>query len=217
MKRLLTALLAAVLCFAVTSTASAEYAPIIVTKTAKWVTWGPLGPAGTPSDTSANMSTAGAIDTTAAIYIGDMAFGSTGLTVGPGAFTAMNAIAVWLTSDGSNDNVDSVYYVIEKSIDGIHWVANVAAEEAKFTGALCGWDQGAGTAGANVVSSGLAFWVKVDADLIDGGAASTSAAPTAWQFAPYIRFKIKSDIAGTAWTYNAMKLHVSYPGYKEVH
>ena len=198
----------------VASNATAEFQAAIVTKKANWPVWGPTGTVGTASDTSAAFD--GAVqDTTGAIYIGDMAFGQTGLTVGPGAFTAMNALKVTLVADGLCDNVDSLYYRIEHSIDGQHWIQGTAANNLNnLTGVIAGVDQG-NTVVGTTNNCELTFFVKADLDLADGTAPATAATfNTAWAWAPFIRVVIRSMASDV---FLNTKLWVSYPGFREVH
>lgn len=211
MKRFITALLTAALCIGVFGVASAEFAPVIITKQAKWQTWGPDGAVGTKADTT-NLD--GAVqDTTEAIYIGDMAFGSTGLTVGPGAFTAMNALKVTIVATGVADNVDSAYYRVEHSPDGSHWTVPVVGNNLNtMTGVISGIDQGNAATGTTV-NNCLSFFVKADLDVADGVAA-TGVISTYWAWAPFIRIiyrNMASDV------FQGAKLFVSYPGFREVH
>ena len=211
MKRIITALLAAVLCVAVHSTASAEKFPVIVTKLAKWGVYGPTGVTGTLSDTThfnGAMS-----DTTAPIYIGDMAFfNPAGGTV---STTENNILKVTIIGNGVADNVDSVYYRIESSVDGNHFTSVLAAEHNNNQiGAIAGIDQGNGTAGTTV-NNQLQFFVTIDPDQVSDGASGTAAIfNNSWWMSPYIRIFIRTLASDD---FKAASLYVSYPGYRESH
>lgn len=217
MKRLITALLAAVLCIVVSTAAYAQQpAPVTVVKLAKWGVWGPNGITGTLADTT-HLAGADGTDTTAAIYIGDMNFSAGGLVTGPGATTAMNGIKVFLTGDGIADDVDSVYYKIDQSPDGVHWLAwnTAATTQNMWVGAIAGVDQANGTSGTTV-NNCLGFFIKVDQDVVDAGSGTAATWNSAWGWAPYVRIHIKLDDTSTN-EFKAARLFVAYPGYRESH
>lgn len=210
MRKFLALAIMAGLCIAIP--ASAEYDPIIVTKQAKWQTWGPVGPAGVSRDTT--LLDGAGVDTTAAIYIGDMNLSAGGLTTGPGATTAMNGIKVFITGDGVADDVDSLYYRIEQSPDGNHWTAATAAQDQNIVqGVIAGFDQGNATAGTTV-NNCLTFFIKLDQDVVDGGSTTAATFNTSWAWAPFIRIHIRTLASDV---FKAARLFVSYPGYREVH
>ena len=209
-RRIFTALLVAALGVGVFGAATAQV-PVIITKAAQWGTWGPNGVVAV-IDTA--MLDGAATDTTAAIYIGDMAFGSTGHTVGPGATTPMNALKVMVTGNGVADNVDSVYYRIEGSPDGVHWTSVLAAEALNNQiGAIAGIDQGNAAAGTTV-NNCVTFWVKADMDAVDAASGTAAIFNAAWAWSPYIRIFFRT-LASDVW--KAGKLYVSYPGFRESH
>lgn len=209
MRKFILALVALGLVLGATSAPAQQVHPAIITKQAKWVVWGPNGATGSESDTTMLSAVQ---DTTAAIYIGDYAFGANGLTVGPGAFTAMNALKITAIAEGLCDNVDSLYFRVEHSIDGKHWNQVVAAQDQNQTaGAIAGYDQGVTTLGTTTPCQ-IAFWAKADQDLADG-APATTAAGTAFAWSPFIRIFVRTLASDV---FNNVRLYVSYPGFRQV-
>lgn len=215
MRKFLAALLTAALSVIAVSPASAERALVTVTKSAKWATWGPNGLAGS-SDTT-NFAGAAAVDTTAAIDIRDLNVAAGGMVTGPGAVTAMNGLKVWLVAEGIADDVDSLYYKIDTSPDGSHWVTTAGGTNAKNgrTGVIAGYDQGNGTAGTTV-NNCVSFQIKWDTDDADGAKGAGTGNNTPWMYSPFIRIIIWTDETSTNAFY-AARLYVSYTGSREVH
>ena len=222
MKRLLGALLTGVLLLsAVSAFAQVGPTPQIITKKAKWATWinvvstaNPRAIIESSSSDTTTFTGADATDTTAAIFIGDYAFGSSGHTVGPGGTTAMNALKVMIVADGIADDVDSVYYQIDHSPDGLHWagVSATAAYQNSWTGVIAGTDPESGVVGGSVARNCISFFVKADMDIADGTVIATGA-PVHWAWAPFIRIRIKMDDTSTN-EFKAAQLYIAYPGYR---
>jgi hypothetical protein len=209
MKKILTALVIA-LCVGVFGTAFCEYAPVIITKPAKWVTWGPNGPTGATADTA--MLDGAGTDTTAAIYIGDMSFHAGPTTA---ATAPSYGMKISVVGNGVADNVDSVYYRIEGSPNGVHWTLVLAAEALNNQiGAIAGIDQGnaaVGTTTGNCVS----WFVRIDPDqVVDGGSGTAAIFNHSWFLSPYIRIFFRT-LASDVW--KAGTLYVSYHGFREIH
>lgn len=210
-RKTLPVLLLAALGFGVFGSASAQHAPVLVTKSARWATWGPNG-AVAYADTA--MLDGAAVDTTEGIYVGDMAF-SGSVAGGSAATTPVALLKVTVTGNGVADNVDSVYYRIEGSPDGVHWTQVLAAEALNNQiGAIAGIDQGNAAAGTTV-NNAVSFFVRTDPDQVQDGASGTAALFNhAWVLSPYIRIFFRT-LASDVW--KAGKLFVSYPGYRESH
>ena len=210
-RKTLPVLLLVALGISVFGSAWAQHAPVLVTKSARWATWGPNG-AVAFADTA--LLDGAVVDTTEGIYIGDMAFA--GSVAGGAAATApVGMLKVSVIGLGVADNVDSVYYRIEGSPDGTHWTSVLAAEALNNQiGAIAGIDQGAGTAGTTV-NNCVSFFVRTDTDQVQDGASGTAALFNhAWVLSPYIRIFFRT-LASDIW--KAGKLFVSYPGYRESH
>jgi hypothetical protein len=205
----ITALLTTALCVGVFGAAFGQQgpSPVIVTKRAKWATWGPNGPVGTQADTA--MLDGAATDTTGPIYIGDMAFLS-----GPAAVssTPSYGMKISVIGNGVADNVDSVYYRIEGSPDGNHWTLVLAAEALNNQiGAIAGIDQGNATAGTTTGNC-VSWFVRIDPDqVVDGASATAALFNHAWVWSPYIRIFFRT-LASDVW--KAGELYVSYPGFR---
>lgn len=210
-KKLMVGLLSAVLLVGVVGVAGAERGPVLVVKQGKWATWGPEGVVGIPADT-ANFSGA-MVDTTGPIYIGDMVFSN--IAGGTVSTTENNILRVDIVGSGIADNVDSLYYRVESSTDGVHWVQVLAANALNNQiGAIAGIDQGNGTAGTTV-NNALSFFITQDPDQVSDGASGTAAIfNNGWWLAPYIRIFVRTLASDV---FYAAKLFVSYPGSREVH
>ena len=210
MRRLIAALLTLGLCFTLFGTASAVHGPVLVVKQAKWAVWGPTG-AVSEADTAA--FSGAMVDTTGPIYIGDMMlWNPAGGTV---STTESNILKVTVVGNGIADNVDSVYYRVEHSVDGSHWIQVLAAEALNNQiGAIAGIDQGNGAAGTTVNNS-VSFFITADPDQVSDGASGTAAINNnAWWLSPYIRIFFRTLASDT---FLAAKLFVSYPGWRESH
>lgn len=209
-RRITTALLTAALCIGVFGAASAEKGSVLVVKQAKWATW---GPSGVVSETDTAAFDGAVVDTTGPIYIGDMAFSN--IAGGTVSTTENNILKVTVIGNGVADNVDSVYYRVESSIDGNHWVQVLAANALNNQiGATAGIDQGNAAAGTTV-NNAVQFFITQDPDQVSDGASGTAALfNNAWWLSPYIRIffrTLASDV------FLAAKLYVSYPGFRESH
>lgn len=210
MRKTLTALVALALCVGVFGAANGASNPVLVTKSAKWATWGPNGIVGTPADTA--MLDGAAVDTTGPIFIGDMALGAA-VNSGTAATAPAYGLKVTVTGNGVADNVDSVYYRIEGSVDGVHWTQVLAAEALNNqVGAIAGIDQGNAAAGTTV-NNAISFFVRVDPDqVVDGGSGTAAIFNHSWLWSPYIRIFFRT-LASDVW--KAGRLYVSYPGFRD--
>lgn len=209
-RKYLAALVALALCVGVFGTANAEKGPVLVVKHAKWATWGPSGVVA-EADTAA--FSGAMVDTTGPIYIGDMVFANpAGGTV---STTESNILKVTVVGNGVADNVDSVYYRVEASVDGSHWTQVLAAEALNNQiGAIAGIDQGNAAAGTTV-NNQIQFFITADPDQVSDGASGTAALfNNAWWLSPYIRIFLRTLGSDT---FLAAKLFVSYPGFRESH
>ena len=195
-KRFLTALLAAALCIGVFGTAEAQNQRYrLVTKKVQFGTWGPTGiVASSLQDTSQTIFTgANDVDTTAAIDISNFAWELLG-TVSGAASVVQAGLKVWVISDGAMDAVDSLYYAIEHSPDGVHWVRQdglIAAGSVAWKGVQAGQDQNGDI--AVTANNAVSFNVHVDADNVNGTSATQVAGLGEWYMAPFVRLHILTD------------------------
>lgn len=196
-RRISTALLTAALCIGVFGilSADAQSRYRLRTKSAGFVTWGPTGPSGAKQDTSQTIfSGANDVDTTAAVDISDFAWEMVGAAQGGAASVIQNGLKVWVIGDGAMDAVDSLYYAIEYSPDGNHWVRQdglIAAGSVAWKGVQAGQDQDGST--AVTANNAVCFQVSVDADAVDGTKATQVAGLGEWWLAPFVRFHILTD------------------------
>ena len=189
--------------------------PRMIVKNVQWVTWGPSGPSGTATDTSLTLyDGANDVDTTAAIFIGDLAWDL--LTPKGGAASVVQGgIKVFITSDGSVDDVDSLYYAVEHSPDGVHWnrqTGLIAAGSVGWKGALAGQDQGGSI--VDVAGNCLSFNIQFDADDPDGTKTTQVAEIGQWYYCPYIRLQILTDDTSTN-VLHAPRVRVAYLSYQD--
>lgn len=199
------ALLLAVLAPLVAAQGTRRY-PMLVTKAVRWQTWGPNGPVGSAADTT-NFN--GAVtDTSAAIYIGDMNWDY--YTNGPGGTAVNNVIRVNITGSGTADEVDSLYYRIDHSPDGVHWITPVASVMLNNQlGTQCGIDQN-NTAAGTTINNLLTFNIKADLDAVALGTGSV--VNGMWGHSPYIRLHIRSLASDV---FNTARATISYVGMRE--
>ena len=218
MKKYGTALaLIAALCIGVFGTADAQSNRYrLVTKRAQFGTWGPTGVvASSLQDTSQTIfSGANDVDTTAAIDISNFAW-EHALIGGGAPTTAQNGLKVWIVSDGAMDAVDSLYYAVESSPDGSHWLRQnglIAAGSVGWIGIQAGQDQD-GDVGVTA-NNCVAFNVRVDGDVFNGVSATQVAdLGGAWYLAPFIRLHILTDdTAGNL--IGAARVYVSYVAHE---
>lgn len=210
------ALLAAALCVGVFGVASAEQRYYLKTVKAQFGTWGPTGiVSGSLQDTSQTIfSGANDVDTTAAIDIRDYAWEMSTSTSGV-ASVVQTGLKVWVFSDGAMDAVDSLYYAIEHSPDGIHWVRQdglLAAGSVAWKGVQAGQDQD----GSVLVTANncVSFQVVVDGDNINGTSATQVAGLGEWFLAPFVRLHILTDdTAGNL--IGAAKVLVTYIAHEQ--
>ena len=216
MKRLITGLLTAALCIGVFGAAEAQSNRYrLVTKQVKFGTWGPTGVVTSSlQDTSQTIfSGAADVDTTGPIDISNFAWELLGTVSGP-ASTVQSGLKVWIVSDGAMDAVDSVYYGIEHSPDGVHWVRQnglLAAGSVAWKGAQAGQDQDGNT--GITVSNAVSFNVSVDADNINGTSATEVAGLGEWYLAPFVRLHIRTD-ATAGNLIGAARVMVSYVAHE---
>lgn len=208
MARIFAALIALALCVGVFGAAYAQV-PVLVTKSAKWAVWGPNGIVGTPTDTAA--FSGAMVDTTGPIYIGDMSLSN--IAGGTVSTTENNILKVTVVAQGIADNVDSVYYRIEHSPNGVNWVSVLAANTLNnMVGAIAGIDQGNAAAGTTV-NNAVSFFITQDPDQVSDGASGTAAIfQNAWWLSPYIRIFFRTLASDT---FLGARLYVSYPGIRE--
>jgi len=214
MKRWLTLLVVCALALTA-SQAFAQKVPKLVTKNVGWGTWGPAGLASTKQDTSQTAFVgANDVDTTAAVFIGDMAW-DLAFPRGGAASAVQGGLKVSIVSDGSMDDIDSLYYAVEHSVDGIHWnrqTGLIAAGSVAWKGVLAGQDQGGSV--VDVGGNCLSFNVVFDADDPDGTKGTQVAEIGQWYLTPFIRFHILTDdTAGNA--LYAPRLFVTYLAYQD--
>lgn len=195
MKKFIAGLVALALCIGVFGTAEAEQRYRLRTKQAKFGTWGPSGTvASSLQDTSQTIfSGANDVDTTAAIDISDYAWEMNTLATGA-ASVVQTGLKVWVVGDGAMDAVDSLYYAIEQSPDGIHWVRQdglIAAGSVAWKGVLAGQDQDGST--AVIANNAVCFQVSVDGDVQNGIGATQVAGLGEWYLAPFVRLHILTD------------------------
>ena len=217
MKKYGTALaLIAALCIGVFGTADAQSNRYrLVTKRVQFGTWGPTGiVAGSLQDTSQTIfSGANDVDTTAAIDISNYAWELLGTSSGA-ASVVQAGLKVWIVSDGGMDAVDSIYYAIEHSPDGSHWVRQnglIAAGSVAWKGVQAGQDQDGDI--AVTANNAVSFQVVVDADNINGTSATQVAGLGEWYLAPFVRLHILTDdTAGNL--IGAARVYVSYVAHE---
>ena len=215
MRRLIAALLTLGLCFTLFGSAEAQSRYRLRTKSAGFATWGPSGMvAGSKQDTSQTSFTgANDVDTTAAIDLSDYAWESV-LRINGAASVVQAGLKVWVVSDGAMDAVDSLYYAIEHSPDGVHWVRQdglIAAGSVAWKGVQAGQDQDGNT--GVIANNAVSFNVVIDVDNINGTSATQVAGLGEWLFAPFVRLHILTDdTAGNL--INACRVLVSYPAHE---
>ena len=212
--RRITALLAAALCIGVFGTADAQQRYRLVRKQAQFGTWGPTGTiASSLQDTSqTTFSGANDVDTTAAINISDFAW-ELARPTGP-ASTVQNGLKVWVVSDGAMDDIDSLYYAIENSPDGVHWMRQtglIAAGSVGWKGVLVSNDQGGSI--IDVAGNCASFGVAVDGDDPDGTKATQVAGLGNWFLSPFVRLHILTDDTSTN-VIGALRVFVSYVAHE---
>jgi hypothetical protein len=192
--RMFAALLVAALCIGVSWAEAADYR--LVTKSVKWGTWSGAGiVTSSLQDTSQTVFTGGLdADTTAAIDLSDFAWDAFVPRAGA-ASVIQGGMKVWIVSDGVMDNVDSLYYAIEQSPDGLHWVNQtglIVVGSVAWKGVKAGNDQSA--VAGNAALNGLCFTVHFDADDPDGIKATQVASLGNWYLAPFVRLHIRSSV-----------------------
>ena len=195
MRKIFGALLIAALGVSMFGAANAEQRYRLVTKKVQFGTWGPSGIiASSLQDTSQTIySGANDVDTTAAIDLSNYAWEMTAVTSGA-ASVIQTGLKVWVVSDGAMDAVDSLYYAIECSPDGVHWNRQdglIAAGSVGWKGVKVGQDQ---DGNVNVIANNcVSFNVSVDADAVNGNSVTQVAGLGEWYLSPFVRLQILTD------------------------
>ena len=197
MNRLITGLvITAALCIGVFGTADAQSNRYrLVTKNAKFATWGPTGMvASSIQDTSQTIfSGANDVDTTAAIDISNFAWEMVS-SISNAASVVQTGLKVWVVGDGAMDAIDSLYYAIEHSPDGVHWVRQdglLGGGSVAWKGVQAGQDQDGNT--GVIANNAVSFNVLIDTDNINGTSATQVAGLGEWYLSPFIRLHIVTD------------------------